>query len=273
MSVEYAELHCLSNFSFQRGASSAQELFQRAKQQGYQALAITDECTLAGIVRAWQAARSVELPLIIGSEIRIEDGPKLVLLVENLEGYQALCRLITRARRRTHKGQYQVLRDDFNEPLAGLLALWVPDAVDAFEQGLWLKQVFAERLWLAVQLHRGQDDTRRLNALLTLARELRIPAVASGDVHMHARGRRALQDTMTAIRHHLPVAAAGLRLHPNGERHLRSLDALGDLYPPALLDETLNIARRCTFDLGQLRYQYPGNWCLRGIRPLPGCVI
>ncbi|WP_218228005.1 error-prone DNA polymerase [Pseudomonas sp. Irchel s3b2] len=257
MNVDYAELHCLSNFSFQRGASSALELFQRAKKQGYQALAITDECTLAGIVRAWQVAKAVELPLIIGSEIRIEDGPKLVLLVENLEGYQTLCRLITRARRRTQKGQYQVLREDFGEPLPGLLALWVPDAVDDFEQGHWLKQTFAERLWLSIQLHRGQGDTRRLAALLTLARELRIPAVASGDVHMHARGRRALQDTMTAIRHHLPVAEAGLRLHPNGERHLRSLDALRDLYPQSLLDETLTIARRCTFDLGQLRYQYP----------------
>ncbi|WP_433735470.1 error-prone DNA polymerase [Pseudomonas putida] len=257
MSAGYAELHCLSNFSFQRGASSALELFQRGKKQGYQALAITDECTLAGIVRAWQAAKSVELPLIIGSEIRIENGPKLVLLVENLEGYQTLCRLITRARRRTQKGQYQILREDFNEPLPGLLALWVPDAVDDVEQGRWLKQVFAERLWLAVQLHRGQDDTRRLHDLLALARELGIAAVASGDVHMHARGRRALQDTMTAIRHHLPVADAGLRLHPNGERHLRSLDVLRELYPPALLDETLVIARRCTFDLGQLRYQYP----------------
>ncbi|MGH8334578.1 MAG: error-prone DNA polymerase, partial [Pseudomonas sp.] len=219
--------------------------------------AITDECTLAGIVRAWQAAKSVELPLIIGSEVRIENGPKLVLLVENLEGYQTLCRLITRARRRTQKGQYQVLREDFREPLPGLLALWVPDAVDDFENGHWLKQTFAERLWLAVQLHRGQDDTRRLTALLTLAGELRIPAVASGDVHMHARGRRALQDTMTAIRHHVPVAEAGLRLHPNGERHLRSLDALQSIYPQTLLDETLNIAQRCTFDLGQLRYQYP----------------
>ncbi|MGL6243168.1 error-prone DNA polymerase [Pseudomonas sp.] len=257
MSVEYAELHCLSNFSFQRGASSALELFQRAKKHGYQALAITDECTLAGIVRAWQAAKSVELPLIIGSEIRIEDGPKLVLLVENLEGYQTLCRLITRARRRTQKGQYQVLREDFSEPMPGLLALWVPDTVDDFASGHWLKQTFSDGLWLAVQLHRGQDDTRRLDALLTLARELRIPAVASGDVHMHTRGRRALQDTMTAIRHHLPVAEAGLRLHPNGERHVRSLDALQTLYPQALLDETLTIARRCTFDLGQLRYQYP----------------
>ncbi|KAI2669007.1 PHP domain-containing protein, partial [Pseudomonas sp. TNT3] len=257
MSIGYAELHCLSNFSFQRGASSALELFQRAKKHGYQALAITDECTLAGIVRAWQAAKSVELPLIIGSEIRIEKGPKLVLLVENLEGYQTLCRLITRARRRTQKGQYQLLREDFSEPLPGLLALWVPDAVDALEEGHWLKQVFAERLWLAVQLHCGQDDSRRLHNLWALARELGIAAVASGDVHMHARGRRALQDTMTAIRHHLPVADAGLRLHPNGERHLRSLDALQSIYPQALLDETLNIARRCTFDLGQLRYQYP----------------
>lgn len=257
MSIDYAELHCLSNFSFQRGASSALELFQRAKKHGYQGLAITDECTLAGIVRAWQAAKSVELPLIIGSEIRIENGPKLVLLVENLEGYQTLCRLITRARRRTQKGQYQVLREDFSEPMPGLLVLWVPDTVDDFEQGRWLQQTFAERLWLSVQLHCGQDDTRRLDALLTLARALRIPAVASGDVHMHTRGRRALQDTMTAIRHHLPVAEAGLRLHPNGERHVRSLEVLQSIYPPALLDETLTIARRCTFDLGQLRYQYP----------------
>ncbi|CAI8794533.1 error-prone DNA polymerase [Pseudomonas sp. IT-P294] len=265
MSIGYAELHCLSNFSFQRGASSALELFQRAKKHDYQALAITDECTLAGIVRAWQAAKSVELPLIIGSEMRIEDGPKLVLLVENLEGYQTLCRLITRARRRTQKGQYQILREDFNEAMPGLLALWVPDAVDDFASGHWLKQAFAERLWLAVQLHRGQDDSGRLDALLTLARELRIAAVASGDVHMHTRGRRALQDTMTAIRHHVPVAEAGLRLHPNGERHVRSLEALQSIYPQALLDETLTIARRCTFDLSQLRYQYPRELVPQGL--------
>ena len=257
MNDGYAELHCLSNFSFQRGASSALELFQRAKKHGYQALAITDECTLAGIVRAWQAAKSVELPLIIGSEIRIENGPKLVLLVENLAGYQALCRLITRARRRTQKGQYQVLREDFSEPLPGLLTLWVPDSVDDVEEGRWLRQTFGERLWLAVQLHRGQDDQRRLAALLSLAAELGIAAVASGDVHMHARGRRALQDTMTAIRHHVPVAEAGLRLHPNGERHLRSVEVQRELYPPALLDESVALARRCTFELSQLRYQYP----------------
>ncbi|KJH85349.1 DNA polymerase [Pseudomonas fluorescens] len=257
MNVEYAELHCLSNFSFQRGASSALELCRRARQQGYRALAITDECTLAGIVRAWQAARELELQLIVGSEIQVEDGPKLVLLVENLEGYQALCRLITRARRRSEKGRYRIVREDFDEPLPGLLALWVPDGKEPEVQGRWLRQVFNARLWLSVQLHCGQDDRRRLADLLALAERLGLPAVATGDVHMHVRGRRALQDTMTAIRHHVTVAEAGQRLHPNGERHLRSLEALAGLYPRALLDETLKIARRCTFDLGQLRYEYP----------------
>ncbi|CRM67004.1 Error-prone DNA polymerase [Pseudomonas sp. 37 R 15] len=255
--MSYAELHCLSNFSFQRGASSALELFERAKRQGYSALAITDECTLSGIVRAWQAAKALELPLIIGSEVRIENGPTLVLLVENLSGYQHLCRLITLARRRAEKGSYRLLQEDFEQPLPGLLALWVAQDSDTQANIQWLRRTFAERLWLAVHLHCGQDDARHLEQRLHLAASLQIPAVACGDVHMHARGRRALQDTMTAIRHHVPVAEAGLHLHPNGERHLRSLEALAALYPQALLDETLAIARRCTFDLGQLRYHYP----------------
>jgi len=261
MRGDYAELHCLSNFSFQRGASSAKELFERAKRHGYQALAITDECTLAGIVRAWQAASECELPLIIGSEVTLENGPKVVLLVEDLAGYQALCGLITEGRRRSKKGEYRLLREDFRRPVAGLLALWVPDldqrAEALQEQGDWLRQTFKQDLWLSVQLHCGPDDSLRLSRLLTLARSLDLPAVASGDVHMHARGRRALQDTMTAIRHHTTVAEAGHRLYPNGERHLRTRDVLAKLYPADLLAETLNIARRCRFDLKQLRYEYP----------------
>ncbi|MBM3112889.1 error-prone DNA polymerase [Pseudomonas sp. W15-Feb18] len=254
----YAELHCLSNFSFQRGASSAQELFQRAKQQGYQALAITDECTLAGIVRAWQAAKAVALPLIVGSEIRLHEGPRLVLLAENLRGYQNLCRLITQGRRRASKGAYQVLREDFDASTHGLLALWIPDEDEQdLNVGHWLRERFAERLWLAVQLHRGADDGQRLQQLLALAATLQLPAVATGDVHMHARGRRALQDSMTAIRHHCTVAEAGQRLFANGERHLRPMAQLTELYPSALLEESVHIAARCSFDLSQLRYQYP----------------
>ena len=253
----YAELHCLSNFSFQRGASSAAELFQRAAALGYQALAITDECTLAGIVRAWQASRDTGLKLIIGSEMQVEDGPRLVLLVEDLAGYQGLCRLITRARRRAEKGSYRLLREDFAEPLPGLLALWLADDGPAPDHGHWLRQIFPERLWLALELHCGQDDARRLQDRLALAAQWGLPAVACGDVHMHVRGRRALQDTMTAIRHHLPVAEAGQRLFANGERHLRPIEVLQGLYPQTLLDESLTIAGRCAFDLGQLRYQYP----------------
>lgn len=253
---DYAELHCLSNFSFQRGASSARELFERAARLGYRALAITDECTLAGIVRAWQAAKDNGLPLIVGSELRIENGPRLILLVENLTGYQALCRLITLARRRCEKGRYRLLLDDFAESPDGLLAIWLPDDDD--DRHLpWLRRLFPQRLWLAVELHRGADDAAQLQHLLERATSCGLPPVACGDVHMHARGRRALQDCMTAIRHHLPVAEAGAHLFPNGERHLRRHEELAELYPPALLAETLRIAARCTFDLGQLRYHYP----------------
>ncbi len=265
MSQGYAELHCLSNFSFQRGASSAQELFAKAAALGYRALAITDECTMAGIVRAWQAAQAHSMTLIVGSEMRIEQGPKLVLLAQNLQGYQALCRLITLARRRASKGQYRLLRDDLDEvERDGLLALWIADEPHDLAHGHWLKGRFAERLWVAVQLHRGANDQRRLQNLLCLAKTLGLPAVACGDVHMHARGRRALQDTITAIRHHVPVAEAGHVLFANGERHLRGLSQLADIYPVALLQETLNIARRCSFDLGQLRYQYPCELVPRG---------
>ena len=253
----YAELHCLSNFSFQRGASSARELFERARRHGYAALAITDECTLAGIVRAWQAAKAVGLPLVVGSEMQVEGGPKLVLLVENLAGYQALCGLITTARRRAPKGGYRLLREDFSHPLDGLSALWIPDDPTDSRDGHWLRGIFPARLWIAVELHHGQRDAEKLAVLQSLGKALDLPLVAAGDVHMHARGRRALQDVMTAIRHRTTVAEAGLRLFPNGERHLRPLHALAGLYPPELLAESARIARRCTFDLGELRYQYP----------------
>lgn len=263
----YAELHCLSNFSFQRGASSADELFRRAREQGYQALAITDECTLAGIVRAWQAAKEHQLRLIVGSEVQLQDGPTLVLLVQDLAGYQNLCALITRARRRAQKGDYQLFRDDLQQHHQGLLALWVADDSGDATPGQWLHGLFGERLWLAVHLHRGSDDALRLERLRGLAARVGIRAVACGDVHMHVRGRRALQDCMTAIRQHCLVAEAGRFLFANGERHLRSQAQLGELYPADLLAETLAIAARCQFELSELKYQYPCELVPQGHTP------
>ncbi len=267
ISTDYAELHCLSNFSFQRGASSAQELFERAQLHGYKALAVTDECSLAGIVRAWQASKDTGLPLIVGSEMQVESGPKLVLLAEDLQGYQRLCWLITQARRRAPKGEYRLLQEDFQQSLDGLLALWLPGEQPCQKQGEWLRALFPQVLWLAVELHCGQDDDQRLVQLRETGKALHLPLVAAGDVHMHARGRRALQDTMTAVRHHCSLSEAGLRLFPNGERHLRSPDALAEIYPADLLAETQLIAARCTFELGQLRYQYPHELVPHGETP------
>ncbi len=263
----YAELHCLTHFSFGRGASSARELFERAKQQGYAALAITDEGTLAGIVRAWEASKATGVPLITGSELRLEDGLRCVLLVEDAGGYQRLCELLTTGRRRSAKGEYRLRRADLEGDTRGLLALWLPGAEPDAGEGEWLRGRFPGRCWLAVELHRGPDDAARLAALQAMAARLGLPAVATGDVHMHVRARRALQDVLTATRHHLTVAEAGAHLFANGERHLRTRRALAAIYPRELLDETLRIAGRCRFDLGSLRYQYPRELVPEGHTP------
>jgi error-prone DNA polymerase len=252
----YAELHCLTPFSFLRGASTARELFERAKAQGYSALAITDECSFAGIVRAHEAAKESGVPLIVGTEVRLADGLHLVLLAESLIGYQSLCALITKGRRQADKGEYRLTRADLDN-LPDVLALWVPGIRPCREDGAWAVRAFPERAWLAVELHRGSNDESRLRELLALANELGLPAVAAGDVHMHVRSRRRLQDTLTAIRHRTTVAQAGAHLFPNGERHLRSRRALAAIYPADLLSETIRIAERCRFSLTQLNYVYP----------------
>ena len=258
----YAELHCLSNFSFLRGASHPDELIEQALEQGYAALALTDECSLAGIVRAHQAAKAAGLKLLVGSEMTTVDGLKLVFLARNREGYGNLSALITLARRRADKGSYTLHRHDLNAvspsgAVPDCLVLWVPDEQASIEQGHWLAERFAGRLWIAVELHAGPDDGARLADLQALGQACGLPLVASGDVHMHVRARRPVQDVLTALRLKTTVFEAGYALFPNAERHLRSRLRLSRLYPPALLVETLRIAEQCTFSLDELRYEYP----------------
>ncbi len=254
---DYAELHCLSDFSFGRGASSADELFGRAKACGYRALAITDECSLAGIVRAYQASNETGLKLIVGAEFQLDDGPKLVLLCENRQGYAELCRLITRGRRASEKGTYRLTCADLQGGLPGTLAMWVPEPQPDIAHGRWMLATFGDRTWLAVELHCGPDDAGRLRELQALGRALDLPLIASGDVHMHVRRRLALQHTLTAIRHRVPIAEAGALIFRNGERHLRRRDVLAVIYPEALLQESMRIAERCTFRMSELEYRYP----------------
>jgi len=257
MLPEYAELHCLTNFTFLRGASHPEELATRATKLGYAALAVTDECSLAGVVRAHVAAKEHGLKLIVGAEFRLVDGGKLVLLATNREAYGNLSQLITAARRRSQKGSYRVVWDDFSAGVPGCLVLLVPDEPPKLEDAQRVARAFPGRAWIAAELHCGPDDRARLEALLDLGRAAKLPLVAAGDVHMHVRSRRALQDTLTAIRLRTTVAEARGALYPNAERHLRMRMRLAQLYPPALLAETVRIAARCTFSLDSLRYEYP----------------
>jgi len=253
----YAELHCISNFTFLRGASHPEELVRRAAELGYPALALTDECSLAGVVRAHVAAKETGLKLIIGAEFRPPDGPCFVLLATNRKGYGNLSKLITKARRAANKGQYQTHLEDLLGGIPDCLALLLPGMETDTERLHWLAQQFPGACWLAIERLFGADDTAYITHCQALAAELGIPIVATGDVHMHTLERRALQDTLTAIRLGAAIDSAGLALYPNGERHLRQPERLARIYPGEWLNESIRIAERCDFALDELRYEYP----------------
>jgi error-prone DNA polymerase len=268
----YAELHAISNFSFLRGASHPEELVLRAEQLGYAAIAITDECSLAGVVRAHGAAKECDLALIIGAEFRLEEGLRVVLLATDRAAYGRLARLVTRGRRAADKGSYRLAMADLESDLEGCLALWLPgdetgEAGAELARARWVAEHFPGRAWLAVERLCGRDDRRRLAHLGRLGARAGLPLTAAGDVHMHSRARRALQDTLSAIRLGCTVATAGLRLHANGERHLRSRERLARLYPRELLTESVAIAARCDFSLDELRYEYPRELVPEGLTP------
>src|SRR4051794_24751557 len=165
----YAELHCLSNFSFLRGASHPDELVHQAKDLGYAALAITDECSLAGIVRAHVEAKDCGLPLVIGSEFKLEDGLRFILLATDRASYGCLTALITRGRRNAPKGRYRLTRADLDMDLSDCLALWLPERVPDSEAALWLAERFPGRLWITAERLLLPDDASHCAALTALS--------------------------------------------------------------------------------------------------------
>ena len=262
MLPHYAELHCLTNYTFLRGASHPEEMVQQASKLGYHAIAITDECSVAGVVRAYAEARELNVKLIIGTEITLLDGLKLVLLATNLNGYGNMCELITLARSRAEKGSYQLSRSDLPDSIDDCLVIWCPkeDSTSDFdhaEQANWLAQHFTKRCWIAVEMLRGADDKWWLQRLQQIATISDLKLVAAGDVHMHVRQRHALQNVLTSIRVGKPVAECRAALYPNGERYLRAIGRLSNVYPPELLIETLAIVQRCSFCLSEIHYEYP----------------
>lgn len=281
----YAELQCQSNFSFLQGASHPEELAARAAELGYAALAITDECSLAGVVRAHVEAKTQKLPLIIGATFRLRAGPEaapldLTLLAQTREGYGNLSELITLARTRAPKGEYRLAPEDFTAPppgyehlrhlpecLAILSPVYGDDPDRMARQARWLAATFPRRAWVGLTLlYRSRDDLHRA-AVDHAARAAELPVVALGQVQMHVRSRKPLHDTLTGIRTHQCVSQCGYALSGNAEQHLRTRMRLANLYPPEALAQTLVVARRCAFSLDELRYEYPDEIIPRGYTP------
>ena len=279
----YAELHCRSNFSFLTAASHPEELVARAADLGYAALAITDECSLAGVVRAHGEAKRRQLHLVIGAEMQltvpaaskgdVAGAPhaRLVLLAQTRRGYGNLSEWITVARRRAAKGEYLAHPSDLegrvpNAPtlagLPGCFALLVPQAGQAFEtvfaHAMWLRTWFhEERCAIAVELLHHAGDDALVETAQRVADASGLALVAAGDVRMHVRSRKPLHDALFATKLALPVAQCGFALEPNAEAHLRSRTRLQAIYPAEWLARTIDIAGGCSFSLDELRYEYP----------------
>ena len=282
----YAELHCRSNFSFLIGASHPEELVARAAQLGYAAIAITDECSVAGVVRAHEEAKRQSeagnpIKLLIGSVFDVQgEGAapacRLVLIARHREGYGDLCELITRARLRCAKGQYRLGVRDLDsgtlQGAPGCQALLIPRREDPPElllaQARWLQATFAERAAITVELLLYADDSLLVERLEAVASHTGLPLVAAGDVLMHQRSRKPLQDTLTAVRLKTPLADCGFALARNAEQHLRSRLRLAQLYRPAWLQAALAIAEGCAFSLSELRYEYPAELVPEGSTPI-----
>ena len=283
---DYAELFCLSNFSFLHGASHAEELVKRAAQLGYQALVITDECSFAGIVRAHDEAKIQQLTYLVGTYFKLTSRDDLhppltlIAIATNREGYGNLSELITLGRSRCSKGSYLLTHEDLSTPptgyehLAGLpdcLLILVPEY--PVQTGLlasqvrWCAPLFSGRLWIGLNLLLKSGDYYHQQGITHIATEYELPVVALGHVLMHVRSRKPLQDTLTAIRLGKPVAECGYALAANAEQHLRSRLRLANIYPPETLAETINIASQCHFSLDELRYEYPEEVIPKGLTP------
>ena len=257
----YAELQVTSSFSFLRGASSAEELFAQAALHGIEALGITDRNSLAGIVRAHEAAKATGVRLVVGARLDLADGTALLVYPTDRPAYARLCRLLTLGKGRAGKGRCRLDWSDLVAHGEGLLAILVPDLADegCTLQLRRLREAFGDRAYLALTLRRRPNDQLRLHELASLATRMRVAPVVTNDVLFHAPGRRILQDVVTCIRHQVTIDELGWRRERHADRHLKpplEMHRLFARYPEALA-RSLEITERCRFSLAELAYQYP----------------
>jgi error-prone DNA polymerase len=261
----YAELQCATNFSFLRGASHAEELVTQAKHLGLAALAITDRNSLAGVVRAYSAAKDMELKMIVGARLEL-DRASLLAYPTNRAAYGRLCRLLSLGQRRAIKGQCILSLSDVCDHAEGLIFALLPQSVEHLPD---IRRNIRAPLYLAVHRHYGGDDNARINQLAELAHEHQTPLLATNDVLYHHPSRRVLQDVLTAIREGVQVSQAGFLLQANAERYLKTPAEMARLFRehPHAIANTTTIAEACTFSLNELKYEYPEEPIPKGSTP------
>lgn len=266
----YSHLHTITNYTFLTGASHPAEMVAQAAVLGYESIAITDECSLAGIVRAFVASEEVGIKLIVGSRFRLSNGMRLIAIAPSKTAYAELSGFITLARRRAEKGSYEAHFEDLRFRLRSCLIIYLAELGKSISESTVddLQRAFRDRLWIGInhRLHGGeQRDFERWH---DLSRLKGIPLVACGEALMHCMTRKPLQDVLTAIRHNVPLQEMGTRLELNGEAYLKPVEQLKKLYPAALLSETAAIASRCHFTMDELRYQYPQELVPENLSPI-----
>ncbi len=266
----YIELQTTSNYSFLRGASHLEELFAQAAIFGYQALAITDRNSLAGVARAHLRATEAGLRLIVGCRLDLRDGSSLLVYPTDRPAYARLCRLLSAGKSRAGKGACDLGWDDVLAQAQGMIGILLPDMPDdALGNNLGRMEHFSNNAYLALTMRRRPGDAARIAALARMARQAGIAPVVTNDVLYHTPSRRILQDVVTCIREGCTMDEAGFRKQRFAGRHLQPPEEMTRLFAryPDALENTAKIAERCRFSLAELRYQYPNEVKTPGISP------
>ena len=282
--MSYTELQVTSNFSFLRGASHPEELVQQVADLGYTKIAITDQNTLAGIVRAHVAAKAKGLTLIPGCRLNLMDGASLLTYPTNRDAYSRLSALLSKGNLRAEKGQCILYKKDVYEHAEGNKFIVIPPAEltdtfnfePSFEQQLKeYKEAFDTNVYIAASRSYLGDDNKKLYRLAQLSKRLDIPLVATNDVHYHNLERRELQDILTCVREKCTIHNAGFRLHQNAERFIKPIDEMQRLFRqyPDAIKRTQEIAAACQFSLSELKYIYPDEITTEGRTPQEELVM
>lgn len=267
--MTYTELQVTTHFSFLGGASSCEELFGQAAGLGIPALGVVDRNSLAGIVRAHEAAKATGIRSIVGCRLDLTDHSSVLVYPTDRAAYGRLCRMLTVGKGRAGKAACHLDWPDLAVYGQGIVGVLVPDQADerCAEHLRQVKDVFGAHAYLTLTLRRRPRDAARLQALANLGTSLKAPAVATNDVLYHSSDRRILQGVVTCIREGCTIDAAGFKRERHADRYLKAPAEMTRLFGrhPEAVERTEEIANLCRFSLDELTYQYPREAFIPGL--------